>query len=372
MENENSQERHITFVESRLNNGNNVVHHPLTNEEEENMRPRMGILLNGRSSIDPPPLQLPPLSLQMDDELDRIVNEHHEAIENSFRTAFSNFENNNSNSNSNSNRNNNDNSSNNNNRQNRYLNYTLLSNESESEDENNDRRSLLHNRNHYHRRNLVNEGEEDDEIDSEEEEIRQGGRRILLFNQNNENDGSSQQDDSNQNNQENQDINNNHNNQDHQDNNENSNNNNRDNVNIINNNINSVNEATSSAEPQQNRRSNIVFVEVEDNENEEAGENRHRQRNENGGENANENGNDLIDEIDIAQEVENHHAQEEARNEAIQNETFGIHCRYQNEKLINKTLKWTLNLCLIGMQSRFAFEYEECKYNIYVYIYLLY
>jgi len=318
-------------------NNNGIVHHPITPEEEENMVPRMGILLNGRTSIDPPPLQLPPLYLQSDEELDRIVNDHHESIENSFRDTFSISTQNQTNGN------NGNNINNNNGFQGSYHNYTLLSNESDSEDENQSRRTLFRN---YHQIN------QEDEIDSEEEEIRQGGRRTLLFNYDSDNI-----------------INNNNENEnDSIDQNNGNNTINDNNINI--NNDNSINEASSSLD-QASRRSNIVFVEVEDNNEEDHLRRRNNRdgNNNNGDHEGNDRNdeNDLIDEIDIAQEVENHHAQQEARNEAIQNENFGIHCKYQSEKLMNKSISWTLNLCLIGMQSRFSFEYDEFLSLLYKY-----
>jgi len=297
MENEDNQERHITFVASRTDP--NQTFHPLTPEEEENFRPRMGILLNGRHSTDSPsPLQLPPLSVHSDEELDRIVNERQDAIENSFRGNLMD-------SNSQS--------------QNRYQHYTLISNESDSEEEG--PRSLLLNHHHDHN--------DDSDIDSEEEEIRLGGRRALLFNNNENNDGDHQN--------EMQPI--------------------------------PANESTSSV-GQAPRRSNIAFVEVQEEEVNEGNNNNNNNRRRfnlndpiNDGDGNNEE-NDLIDEIDIAQEVENHHAEQEARNENIQNENFGIHCKYLNERLMNKSLSWTLNLCLSSLQSKFTFEYDECKYNL--------
>ncbi|OUM60749.1 hypothetical protein PIROE2DRAFT_62961 [Piromyces sp. E2] len=298
----------------------NQTHHPLTPEEEENLRPRMGILLNGRHSTDSPsPLQLPPLSVHSDEELDRIVSERQDTIENSFRENLTN-------SNTNS--------------QNRYQHYTLISNDSESEEEG--PRSLL--LNHHFDNN------DDSDIDSEEEEIRLGGRRTLLLNNNNNND-----------------------------NNENSNNGDLQNVSQSQSigSPPSANESVSSVE-QTPRRSNIAFVEVQEEEEEEEeqveeGNNNNRRRfilNDpinNGEENGGREENDLIDEIDIAQEVENHQAEQEARQENIQNENFGIHCKYLSERLMNKSLSWTLNLCLSSLQSKFTFEYDEFLNLLYKY-----
>ncbi|ORX51478.1 RNI-like protein [Piromyces finnis] len=308
MENENYENRHITFVESRTSQ--DQIYRPLTVEEEENYRPRMGILLNGRQSTNlPSPLQLPPLSVHSDEELNRIVHERQNTIGNSFRLHINAMD------------------SSNLNFQNSNYHYSLVSNDSDDDDEEGPRSLLI---NHFNYNN--DNDDEDSDIDSEEEEIRHGGRRALLFNNNNDNSNDNEF-------QQPADLNN-----------------------------------SMSAN---HLSSNITFVERQEEIPVEDIDNNNRRRHtinfnnfaENDEENNNNNNeeNDIIDEINIVQEVENHHAEQEARNEDIQNENFGIHCKYLNERLINKSLSWTLNLCLSSLQSKFTFEYDEFLNLLYKY-----